>query len=364
MKKSIILSTGALAFLLTGCGFKLDDKLLSDDGGVWKVEFVGEDDYMVKFDKDGTLKMAPLKDILNSETKSYVVHKTDDGYELTFGDRTLDIGKKKQKEDSFTGSCDGTTVKFTKEPASYLTELEKKEKLAKKKRDEQERKEKEAREKKINANRKEVFSKVIDAFTIEGIDGKGFIDTNDIDVKRFNKDDKELDLSGEKLTYDVPHNKSLKNGETINIRILNSGDVVYQQKLKISGLKKYAANLKEIKNMNEVKKNLQTVTDRLTKSEETLRVKGCYYPESGKFGVVYITKNSNDDGQVQSEITTTGIGLNQSKIKIPVSLHDNYEDNFDVMSEFIDCIDKEKEEEAWASAIKQAKKSGAIMFDL
>lgn len=124
MKKQIgiaLASVGLLA-MLTGCGFKLDDKTLSADGGVWKVTCDG-DESIYQFDSDGKLDMYD-EDGKSYETNlSYSVKEVDDNFELMIGNNKITIPNTQDK-DSFSGQSEYNVYHFTKEKQDYLDKKE------------------------------------------------------------------------------------------------------------------------------------------------------------------------------------------------------------------------------------------------
>lgn len=122
MKKQIgiaLASVGLLA-MLTGCGFKLDDKTLSADGGVWKVTCDGEES-IYQFDSDGKVDTYDKNGESNENDLPYKVKESDDKFELTIGNNKITIPNT-QDQDSFSGQSEYDVYHFTKEKQDYLDE--------------------------------------------------------------------------------------------------------------------------------------------------------------------------------------------------------------------------------------------------
>lgn len=141
-KKKLLCGLGstALLLMLAGCGFKLDDQMLSKNGGIWKSSS-GE---ILKFSDNGNVT---LYDSSKKETGSgsYSVSESDDSYTLKMnvkdstvgvvsGNYTVEVPKKDQSNKKFSGTVkgsvglgsyqtedqDGGTVTYEKESSDYL----------------------------------------------------------------------------------------------------------------------------------------------------------------------------------------------------------------------------------------------------
>ena len=133
MKKfglSFIAATLLLA--LTGCGSKLDVKSLSDDGGVYRMDY-GDSYDVVQFDSDGEGTLYENKKGESSEKIEYSVTESDQGYKLKikrteYDEKiTIEIPKENNDAKSFTGIAEDddyedekTVYHFTKEKPEYL----------------------------------------------------------------------------------------------------------------------------------------------------------------------------------------------------------------------------------------------------
>lgn len=130
-------TSAALLFLLAGCGFKLDNAMLSKDGGIWTSNIGGT----YQFSDDGKVSLYDNKEKVAEGT--YSVSDTDNGYELTLdtagsklgvanGSMTIEVPKKDQKSDEFKGEAkvsagigalkgeSSEAVTFKKENKDYL----------------------------------------------------------------------------------------------------------------------------------------------------------------------------------------------------------------------------------------------------
>lgn len=357
MKKiTASLSTATLLLVLAGCGFKLDDKMLSDDSGIWKMKWENHI-YIAQFHNDGTVKVSDMNNVLQSKTQSYSIDDNKESYDLTIGDMTLTVDKKDQKDDEFTGKYQEDKVTFTKESSSYLKDLEKKEKIEQEEKAKEEKKAKEQ----LAQNRKSVFEKMIAAMTPEGLNGEGTIDTENMSVDNFNSENKNLELSSSEVEFDIPNNDHLKNGETVDIRVLDNGNEIYSQKVKISGLTEYAKNTKAIKNLDEVKQLLNKIADKQTKDSGINKKAMFYFPSDGKFAIAYITsKDEFDQFSAADYITEEGLAFKNGKVSVPKFKRDG-EDGF-TLDNFDTDISDNDEEKVWQQIIKKIKKSGGVEF--
>lgn len=103
-------ATTGLLLLLAGCGFKLDNKMLSADGGVWSVS----QGHYYQFTQDGDVSI--YEDGSKVSTGTYSVSDNKDDYELTLdlkgehlgavtSKMTIDVPKKDQKSNEFKGTA-------------------------------------------------------------------------------------------------------------------------------------------------------------------------------------------------------------------------------------------------------------------
>ena len=125
--------TGMLLFLLTGCGTTLDDKTLSDKGGIWTVD-MGDSRDIYEFDSDGELKILDSKDSSDAIKATYSISDADKNYKLEIkpqdsdSEMTIKIPKDNVQDGNFVGlsssdQSEGETVySFNKQDSDYLDE--------------------------------------------------------------------------------------------------------------------------------------------------------------------------------------------------------------------------------------------------
>lgn len=362
-KKLIITSMIAPLLFLTGCGFKLTDDILCEDGGIWKMK-ENSDSYIVIFKKDGTASISDANNVLESNHVSYTIDKNNEGYELNLDGEMIDISKKDQKEGYIHGSLDGENITFQKEDKKYLNHLKKSQQIAKQKEEEKERKHKEE----INSNRKSVFSKVISSFKANGLNGEGKIDTKGIDVENFNVDDKDLEIENPKgLTFEISNNGKLKNNEQATVIVLDNGSQLYEQKITISGLTEYAKSVSDIKNIEDVKKKMDALCNKKTDDQKILRKAYFYYPTEGKFSMIYEAESTDEytEGDISFDgfLTNSGIPFKDGKVSFPELNEDNTQsEDLPSTSFFITIQDKEERDETWNKAITALTKRGGEEF--
>lgn len=363
MKKLKLIFTITPLLFLAGCGFQLNEDMLCNNGGIWKMK-EGEESYIVIFKKDGTAEISNNNNVLESKHVSYIIAKNDEGYELTIDGETIEISKKDQEKNCIYGHVNKENVVFQKEDKSYLNNLKKSQEDAKQK---EEEKRQQAQEK-INNNRKEIFGKVLSTFKATGLNGEGTIDTEDINISNFNVENKDLGVENLKdLTFDIPNNGKLKNGEKITVIINENGTQLYEQKLTVSGLTEYAKKISEIKNLNDVKKKMDAFCNKKTHDEKILRKAYFYYPKEGKFSMIYESESVDEytEGEVNFNgfVTKEGVPFTGKNVSFPDLDENNTElEDAPSVTPFLNVSEKEECNEAWDKFVVSIKKLGGEEF--
>lgn len=360
---SSLVSAGLL-LTLTACGLKIDNKTLSEQGGVWSMN-TDEGEYIFKFSEDGKVKLVRTDDVLYSQEETYKIEKKDGNIDLEMGKMTLVFPKKEQDkpEESLRGTWNGENIHLERKNSSYLDHLQQEAKDAKAAQEEAKRKEKEAQEKEkkeIEQNRKTVFSKIIKEMKPMGENGKGKIDTSDFDIAAFNKDDLNLDIQNEyAIDYQIENNGHLKNGKKVKVTVTEGAAPIYEEKITIKGLDVYAKKASDLKNMSEVQ---QELTNHVEKENEgdTLVKKAFYYlPHQGKVVMLCEIKEAEDIiGNIRYHIEveeTKPLAIDkEGKTKLPLN-----EDEITRNDQSSSTYYEDEVQSDWNDQVQRLTKSGA-----
>lgn len=347
-KLGLGLTSVSLLAVLTGCGFKLDESMLSKDDGIWKIT-QGDKTIVCQFSKGGTAKEAETSDALNMETTHYTISKTDDGFDLNLGTMTISVPKKDQKEDQFTGKAYGEKVTFVREDKEYLKGLEKSQQEREKKEAEEKKKQEEQEKKERDA----VFAKVAKSLTASGDNGQGSIKTDDIDLTKFTSDN---NFDSSDITYSIKNDGHLKNGEKTTFTVNQNGEEIYQTEITVSGLTEYAKKASDVKNLDELKKAL--LKEARENSSDVVKQAYFYYPSTGEFSLLY--ENQSEflgDKQIDIKgVKTEELSIDENgKVKIPDTRSIGYED----VSEYNLDAGSAEVDEKWNDAVAKLKRNGA-----
>lgn len=335
-------SLGLLA-VLTGCGFKLDESMLSKDDGIWKVT-EGDKTIVCQFSKDGTAKEAKATNVLNMETIHYNISKTSDGFDLNLGMFSISVPKKDQKEDQFTGEFRGSKVTFVREDKEYLKDLEK----SQQEREKKEAEEKKKQEEKEKKERDAVFAKVAKSLTASGDNGQGSIKTDDIDLTKFTSDN---NFDSSDITYSIKNDGHLKNGEKTTFAVNQNGEEIYQTEITVSGLTEYAKKASDVKNLDELKKALLKEARR--SNSDVIKQAYFYYPDTGEFSLLY-EEETDISNIIVDSVKTKELSIDENgRVKIPDGSDTNSEGIYEI------CPDSSSADEKWDEAVAKLKRNGA-----